>query len=315
MTPAPLRRRRSTFNPFLAGLLGLVAVVGILLTLHFTEQLELPFVDKVLGREVQAAEVGVERVPVLITARDLEPGQAVMRADVWDPTVQNFKVVWMPRDSVKPEWILRWGEIEGRVMAHAKLKDKAFKESDFLPEGTRPGVASLVPPGMRMVTIPHGRIHGLETLNYQDRFDLVAQVKISEEQIKAAQEAVEGLSPDAAIELGRLRGDAKRMEVCRDAMRLPDLPASGSGGKAPIAIAVAENEVSLLLEALKGKDDLDCIAYSGNDVAWANRKLDVNYDPQQKLQEILGSTREIRIREGGTTRTIRVNRYEEQSGN
>lgn len=312
MSPAPLRRRRSTFNPFLAGLLGLFAVVGILLTLHFTEQLELPFVDSMLGREVHAAEQEVDRVPVLITARDLEPGQAVMRADVWDPTTQNFKVVWMPRESVKPEWILRWGEIEGRVMARGKLKDKAFKESDFLPVGTRPGVASLVPPGMRMVTIPHGRIHGLDTLRYQDRFDLVAQAEIADDQIKEAQDAVEGLSRDAALELERLRGEAKRTRVCKDAMRLPDLPAKGTGGKPSIAIAVAESEVSRLLEVLKGKDDLDCIVYSGNDVDWANRRMNVDYDPEAKLQEILGSTREIRIREGGNTRTVRVNRYQEQ---
>lgn len=312
MSPAPLRRRRSTFNPFLAGMLGLLAVVGILLTLHFTEQVKLPFVDSLLGREVHAADKEVDRVPVLITARDLEPGQAVMRADVWDPTTQNLKVVWMPRESVKPEWILRWGEIEGRVMARAKLKDKAFKESDFLPAGTRPGVASLVPPGMRMVTIPHGRIHGLETLRYQNRFDLVAQDVIAEDQIEEAQDAIEGLSRDAKLELERLRGEAKRTQVCKDAMRLPDLPSKRVGGKAPIAIAVADSEVSRLLEVLKGKDDLDCIVYSGNDVDWASRRMNVDYDPGKRLEEIIGSTREIRIREGGNTRMVRVNRYQEE---
>jgi SAF domain len=311
MSPAPLRRRRSTFNPFLAGMLGLLAVFGILLTLHFTGQVKLPMVDSLLGREVHAAEAGVERVPVLVTARDLSPGHAVQRADVWDPLNKNFRVVMMPRDSVNPEWILRWGEIEGRVMARAKLKDKAFRTSDFLPKGTRPGVAALVPAGMRMVNIPHGRIHGLDALRYQDRFDLIAQVAISEDQIEEAQDAIEGLSRDRRLELERLRGSAKRTQVCKDAMRLPDLPSSGAGSKAPIAIAVAESEVHRLVEVLEGKDDLACIVYSGNDVAWASRRMNVDYDPEKTLKEILDTTREVRIREGGETRMVRVNRYQE----
>jgi len=312
MSPAPLRRRRSTFNPFLAGMLGLLAVFGILLTLHFTEQLKLPFVDSVFGREVRAANDSVDLVPVLVTARDLAPGQAVLRADVWDPLVQNFKFVHIPRERVSDEWILRWPEIEGRVMARAKLKDKAFKASDFLPEGTRPGVAALVPAGMRMVNIPQGRIHGLDALRYQDRFDLIAQIAINEDQIEAAQDAIEGLSRDRRLELDRLRGSAKRMQVCKDAMRLPDLPKPAGGGKAPIAIAVAESEVHRLVEALDGKDDLACIVYSGNDIAWAGRRTNVDYDPEKTLKEILDTTREVRIREGGESRMIRVNRYQEE---
>lgn len=309
MSPAPLRRRRSTFNPFLAGLLGLLGIVGILLTLHFTDRVQLPFVDTLFGREVHAQAKGADLVPVILTARDLDPGEAVKRSDVWDVTTQNFKVHMMPRENVRPEWILRWGDIEGRVMARAKSKDKAFKDSDFLPKGTRPGVASLVPAGMRMVTIPPGRITGLETLNYEDRFDLISQRKIDDERIEEAKRALNGVNTGTQLDIEALRGKARRTRVCKDAMRLPDLPTTGSGSRPSVAIAVAESEVHFLLRSLEGKDDLACVVYPGNDVDWADRMTPVEYDPESELNAYLDSTREVRINAGGEQRTVRVNRH------
>lgn len=309
MSPAPLRRKRSTFNPFLAVLLGVLGVIGVLLTLHFTDHIELPYVDTALGREVQAQEPGVRTVPVLITARDLQPGHAVGRTDVWDATVQNFKVVHVPEDNVREDWILKWSDIEGRVMAHAKSKDKAFKETDFLPKGTRPGVASLVPPGMRMVTIPKDRVVGLEALHYQDRFDLVAHREIDEKRIDEAQKTVQGLSKDTWLEIESLRGATHRKMVARDAMRLPALQSGETGGKQPIAVAVAAAEVAELLHALEADDRLFCVVYSGNEEEWARRAIEVDVDPAEQLERILATTSEMRVHDGEEVRTIRVKRY------
>lgn len=309
MSPAPLRRKRSTFNPFLAVLLGVLGVIGVLLTLHFTEHIELPYVDTALGREVKAQETNVRTVPVMITARDLQPGQAVRRADVWDAAIQNFKVVRVHEDDVREDWILKWSDIEGRVMAHAKSKDKAFKETDFLPKGTRPGVASLVPQGMRMVTIPKDRVVGLEALHYQDRFDLVAHREIDEKLLDEAQKALQGLSKDTWLEIESLRGATHRRLVACDAMRLPALASGDAGSKQPIAVAVAASEVPGLLQALEAKDGLFCVVYSGNEEEWARRAIEVDVDPEEKLERILAGTSEMRVHDGDEVRTIRVKRY------
>ena len=217
----------------------------------------------------------------------------------------------MPKEAVRDDWILRWSQVEGRVMGRKKLKDKAFKEADFLPKGTRPGVASLVPKGMRMVTIPGDRVGGLEGLHYEDRFDLVAHDTIDDEKLDEAQKAVEGLSQDLVLEIEALRGATRRRVVAHEAVRLPKIESKGKGGKEDLAIAVAEAEVPALLQALKGKSELFCVVYSGNDIEWSGKRLSVGYDPHERLSEIMGKTREVRVREGGEVRTVRVMRYRE----
>jgi len=310
MSPAPLRRRRSTFNPFLAVMLGVFGVLGILLTLHFTNQLNIPMLDAALGREVRAEGPVVDRVAVLVTARALQPGQAVHSADVWNTTTNNLNVKMIRRESVNPDWVLRWGDIETRVMAHAKLPGKAFKASDFLPEGTRPGVASLVPAGMRMVQVPHGRVTGLDTLRYEDRFDLIAHIEVGEGDIKGTRDALEGLSQEKVIELERLSRKSYTRPVSLNAMCLPAAPKSKKLGKSPISIAVAEADVDALLKALKGKDDLSCVVYSGNDIEWAGYRRTTVDTPLIEMGQILEGTREVRIRSGGTQSTVRVDRYQ-----
>jgi len=312
MSPTPLRRRRSTFNPFLAVLLGVAGVMGILLTLHFSNQVRIPLLDRVLGTEVRAEGPVVEMVSVLVTAHPLEAGQAVATEDVWDLTNGRFKVVQVPREKLNPDWILPWSKIQNRVMARAKLSGKAFKESDFFPKGTRPGVTALVPKGMRMVTVPAGRIPGLENLNYEDRFDLVAHSELDEDRIRDAQEAIGDMRGGDSQRIDKLRGAVRKRTVSHDAMRLPALPKrSGSSAKTPVAIAVAEGEVEALLEALQGEDKLSCVAFSGVDVQWAGRRDSVQYDPKAELDQILDQSREILIREGGSLRKTRVPRYRE----
>ena len=69
-------------------------------------------------------------------------------------------------------------KIRGRVMAREKPPTYAFTESDFLPAGTRPGVAGGTPQGKRAITLDAGKLKGVHELKDGDHVDLLASVAV-----------------------------------------------------------------------------------------------------------------------------------------
>ena len=69
-------------------------------------------------------------------------------------------------------------KILGRVTAREKPAGYAFKERDFLPEGTSPGVVGGTPPGKRAITLDASKLKGVHDLNEGDHVDLLASVSV-----------------------------------------------------------------------------------------------------------------------------------------
>ena len=70
-------------------------------------------------------------------------------------------------------------KILGRVTAREKPAAYVFTEADFLPEGTRPGVAGGTPEGKRAITLDAGKLKGaVHDLKEGDHVDLLASIPV-----------------------------------------------------------------------------------------------------------------------------------------
>jgi hypothetical protein len=98
----------------------------------------------------------------------------VEREDLWDPKSGGIKFTLIDKTKIKPGTILDGSEILNRVLAKDKKADYFFRETDFAPRGTRPGLTAAIPPGMLSQRLEVDRISGLYGLNPGDHFFLVA---------------------------------------------------------------------------------------------------------------------------------------------
>lgn len=115
-------------------------------------------------------------VPVPKSLVGLRAFDVVQREDVYDRSLGDDSFFWLPKAQVEdhPEWIVRFDDIIGRVMARDKRAEFVFSEKDFLPEGSRSGIAGGVPAGKQGFFLDAEKIPGLRFLKSGDRFDLLA---------------------------------------------------------------------------------------------------------------------------------------------
>lgn len=115
------------------------------------------------------------KVRVLMSARAIPAYSAVTRDDLFDSSRGIFAFIDLDEDFVEENGILLGtGPILGRVLKRTKRSGFAFTEDDFLPKGTRPGLAGGIPAGMRAFRIDVEVVEGIIGLNAGDRFDIVA---------------------------------------------------------------------------------------------------------------------------------------------
>ncbi|MDC0278911.1 hypothetical protein OAL43_01760 [bacterium] len=115
-------------------------------------------------------------VPVPKSLLNLNAFEVVQRSDVYDRAVGDDSYFWLTKKQVEdhPEWITDVNNIIGRVMARDKQAEFVFSEKDFLPEGSRSGIAGGVPAGKQGFFLDAQKIPGLRFLKSGDRFDLLA---------------------------------------------------------------------------------------------------------------------------------------------
>ena len=130
---------------------GAAVVVGVIATLLIAGQLQL------FHRPIDHTGM----VPVPICGRVIPAYTMVTRDYIWDTKANSLSVVWVPREAVHTDVFTQLGKILGRVTAREKAAQYLFKEADFLPEGTRPGLSAGVPPGKRAMTIEAGKLNGI----------------------------------------------------------------------------------------------------------------------------------------------------------
>ena len=138
---------------------------------------------------------GKVRVPKSLV--QLKAYEVVRREDIYNLNLGEDSYFWLNEDQLErnPHWITDVDKIVGRVMARDKRADFTFSEKDFLPEGSRSGIAGGIPVGKQGFFLEADQVPGLRFLKSGDRFDLLAS---------APEEAEDGAS-----EYGLLLGGIK----------------------------------------------------------------------------------------------------------
>jgi len=90
--------------------------------------------------------------PVLVATHELNAGALIGEADV-------RPVEWPVEDGT--HWIVRRSDLVGRALLTPVAKDEPFAESRLAAKGTGAGLASRIPPGMRVVAVHVDELTGL----------------------------------------------------------------------------------------------------------------------------------------------------------
>src|SRR5689334_16322949 len=139
---ASARRGVSPFTLFLFLLFALVVGgAGTVGTLQATGQIDLPFFRR------PPANTHEGEIAVPISAADIPAYTMITRDHLLDGETGALKVLWMKKENVRAEMLTDISKIIGRVVNHEKQPGYAFRATDFLPEGTRPGLVAGIPPG------------------------------------------------------------------------------------------------------------------------------------------------------------------------
>ncbi len=279
---APRRRRRRSGFPIVATLLGLVGVLAVAgWTLHRRGLLPLPWMQEVAASESSGLAPGEVVVPLSALA---VPAYAKVTRDHLIRAVDlGMARQYLPEQRVEElELITDLSSIIGRVMARKKAAGYAFRDSDFLPEGTRPGLVGGIPAHMRGLRIESEAIRGIAGLLPGDRFDILsaqaldrtpgAAASIPFSGVFAAQAraeaSAEGASRRAAVEVLVQSGVVVEPLSTR---QVPVSSASLSQGLSvrtrpvqELVIAVRPEELAALMEALVVEAELTCAPRSGH---------------------------------------------------
>jgi len=309
MTNSRGKRQASRFNPFLALLLVLVAAVGTVVTLEATGRTDFGLARFWRDKPALAA---TEVANVLVTTQAFVPGEAVDLQHVWDVTTKTFKYQLRDRRDAEKKGLLTvgdFGRIKGRVLKRAKPANEAFnEEKDFLPEGTPPGPAGLVPSGMRMMTLPVERIRGIDVLHFRDRFELKMSVPLDDGVTRTARESLasRGLAnPEEKILLAKISESTRRVLLAQNAEIIQ--PASSKDRKSEVIVALDPEDVDRVVEALAAKNTIFCITHAADDPD-APRQEPEAQDPLHMYRSLLDLSKQVEVIEGTEchVETVRV---------
>ena len=289
MTVSKNRRSRGpawfTFVVVLAGVVVLGSVVAIAYVASGGE-IQIPFTNPPrffsLGKKVEEKPwtPPVGKVAVPVSARPISAYARVSRDDLWDLKVQRPKVVYIDPSAMVDTTITDARKVIGRVLARDKAPGYAFSESDFLPEGTRPGVVAGIPPGMRAMRIELSKVRGLYGLQPGDRFDLVSTIPVQKDASQdirkiggayadrlAIEASFSNVSKQATVRVvvqsGVVVSPVQTIEVPVTMASLTQGNRVNSKPLQEVVIAVHPEEVPMLTEAMAVDADLTVVPRSG----------------------------------------------------
>ena len=283
-------------NPFLAGLLALVAIIGVLLTLELTGKTDMGLKKFFSGGgEVRAGN----DIAVVLNSVALQPGQQVTKEALWNPQQGTFFHTYVDKDRVaEKEYLADPGEVLGRVLRRPKAAGLAFTEADFLPMGSAPGITGLVPDGMSALSIPADRIPGLGLLGFADRFDLRMNVESDEGAQRVAREILEDRSYSSEQDRLRLasivQGPEPRLMAQAGAVLRPSNPAAIQRNE-KIVVAVFPEDLNGLIAALDSKGDIYCSPRKKSPEGVYERVEVIERDPMDEYAWVLEISREVEM--------------------
>lgn len=275
MNPSPSRRstiRRAAWSwalPFCLIVVALLAIAGVVFRTDLLRETAKP---------AQAAQrEGYVAVPI---ARVSIPAYTqVTRDHLFDAAKSRFATVDVSEGTVRRGGVMsRVEEVIGRVVARDKPAGYVFQERDFLPIGTRPGLAGGIPAGMRGMRIDASRLAGCFGLQRGDRLDLVATYELDDRALKRASRGagtVSALSADprlgarpiASVRVVAHGSVLVQPVTTRAVASTTSSLTQGSVTRArpvqELVVAIAPAEVPQVSEALAVGASLSCVPRSG----------------------------------------------------
>lgn len=183
-TRKPRGARSRSFGLTLVTLLLVAAVLVITILLVKDGRVPVPFTDSALTlagvRPNETKAPAVDMVTIPVSARAIPAYTKVMRDDLVNPRTKRLAVVQFPKAHVSPRAIRDLAKIQNRVLKRDKAAGYAFTEADFMPAGTRPGLAAGIPAGKRAMVVTPTEVSGLHALNPGDRFDIIATIPLDD---------------------------------------------------------------------------------------------------------------------------------------
>ncbi|MEC9048296.1 MAG: RcpC/CpaB family pilus assembly protein [Planctomycetota bacterium] len=221
----------------------------------------------------------------------------------------------------------------GRVLKKEKPALYAFSKTDFLPQGTSPGVNAGIPPGKRGVWIDVSKVTGLADLRTGDRIDLVAATAATKQTTldtsvlgKVADSVLKARLTAAANESTKASA-ASSWVVAREAQVIAPTrsrPRPNAGSKRSAAtideafLAVAPDDVPRLSQALaQGVTILAAPRSSQPNAEPVEIEDEVPEDATATLRKMLagegdgeGTMQMVEVIRGGARETVTVPRQE-----
>jgi hypothetical protein len=230
----------------------------------------LGIVDLAIWKRPVESHEGMVAVPVSVGV--VPAYRVVTREHLIEVSTGDFKVVYLYPESVRSAGILAdVSKIIGRVTAREKPAGYAFKEEDFMPPGTPPGLAGATPPGMVGIPVEADKIKGIHPLKQGDHFDLVASLPIDTKMTAAGRtRPLLGYLPNA--EKHALVKVLVHDGIVLSPVYTRQAPVAGVTRKGSpeqtqtsqyVELAVGAEEAGALAEALTIKAEISCIARSG----------------------------------------------------
>jgi len=157
-----------------------------------------------------------------------------------------------------------FNEVKGRVLKNAMGSNQPFMISDFLPEGTAPGIVGLVPEGKQLVMLDAKKVQGIDSLGSRNRFDLKVSRPVDDGIEKAAKAALDArpyVSPTDQMTLASISREPERLLLAQNGMIIRR--AEKQGSKTVVAVALHPDDVDLVMDALVQDETIYCVGHSG----------------------------------------------------
>ena len=248
-------------------LLGASGVLGTLYALG----VPLPYLNRVEKAEKPNRE---GQIPVLVAGRTIPAYARVTRDDIFDIKTNTFSTVWLRQQDIRPEMILDFNQVMGRVVRQEKKAGFAFTEKDFFPVGTQPGITAAIPPGKRSFVFEAEKVQGMASLKPGDHFDIVASLQLNDKPTgnlgnfpfpvgtsSAAQTKKAIVRP--VVQNGTVLTPITTREISFSTAGLTSGVQYKNRPVREITIALDPSEVAALTEALAVNAMLTCVARSG----------------------------------------------------
>ena len=298
--------------PRIVLMLGMLAVggAGSVVLLYAGGVVDLPF----LHGKTPEAKARPQGVAVPLSARPIPAYTQVLRDHILDAKTLDLVVAYFSPEEVEKNGFLTVDKVIGRVLAADKGAGYAFKEKDFLPPGTKPGMAAGVPSGKRSYVLDARQVDGVNDLKIGDHIDVLAAVMVEFDKTTRQYHTV----PTSPNRNGGKKGEYGPGQtgivaaLAQDAIvveplttrQVPDegaaIPPQTGQPKMrverDITIAIDPKEAAPLTEAVAVGGEIFCVAHTGlpNDLPGLTPGFQP-LTPVQVVETIVGGKRDVKV--------------------